>query len=88
MEVSAEAPEFVLNNIHEAHGLYHILEKLNLRAKKDAEQSFLTIQIGPGENNVISEGIIYLNSSHINLAVSARGEYNPYINAIVSSLLT
>ena len=73
------------NNSHEAHGLYHILQHFPEQQARREEYE-MEVHIGDGPSRALPEGP-FINFSQILLAVTARGEFNPYINAIVSNVL-
>jgi hypothetical protein len=85
MEVSTEYSPLVSNNCYEAHALYNLIEDIQTSAILDTP-SRIKVELVSGESDVNGK-TLYLNSKLINLAVTARGSFNLFINAIVSKLL-
>jgi len=75
----------VSNNTYEAHALYHVLEKLDNSECLDSNPLDFKVVVcnetkADGNNILISKDLL-------KLGVSARGSFNPYINAVVGGLL-
>ncbi|CAG9314556.1 unnamed protein product [Blepharisma stoltei] len=85
MEVSSEFHLLVSNNSYEAHALYKILEGINAGSLVKTESSF-RVHVTDGVTSVMGTEI-FINKELMLLAVSARGSFNPYINAIAAKLL-
>lgn len=85
MEVSSDYSQLFSNNCYEAHILYTLLETLP-SSSKSTSPSPLRIELTAGES--FSEGnTLYINWKMLNLAVTARGSFNVYINAVFTKLL-
>lgn len=86
LEVSSEFHLLVSNNSYEAHALYNILETVNGIPIKLTE-STLKVNVTDGTTSVMDTEV-NLNKDMMLLAVSARGAFNPYINAVMCKLLS
>jgi len=86
MEVSADYELLTSNNSYEAHALYHILEKVEI-SKHSPGNSF-PFKVGITESDSQIQGTtILVNLDLMLLAVTGRGSFNPYVNAVFASLM-
>lgn len=85
MEISLEFSPLVSNNCYEAHALYNLLENVH-SGPLHSSISHLRIEIINGKTYA-ADNTVYLNWKLITLAVTARGSFNIYINAVMAKML-
>lgn len=86
MEISSEYNPIIINNSYEAHTLNTILEKSKISSSQVSQPSEVRIHLTT-ENSAVIDSEIFINKDLILLAVTSRGSFNYYINAIFATFL-
>lgn len=86
MEVSTEHFSLVSNNCYESHALYTLLETIE---EKPVQSPALSLRVELTDKSSYSQdSTLFINWKLLTLAVTARGSFNVFINAVFAKLLS
>ena len=86
MEVSTEHYSLVSNNCYESHALYTLLETIE---EKPVQSPALNLRVELTDKSSYSQdSTLFINWKLLSLAVTARGSFNVFINAVFAKLLS